>query len=124
MKKENCKIKLKWDYKGWEKLIKSDYNPYIQNDWDQTLLTKINQASAQIHMTTLRAPADSISINSNTLKLIEMLEYYDIKTSKISDRYLVIINDELLDNEIFVYNEKELNELCINIEILNYEKNN
>jgi len=44
---------LRWDYNGWKRLG-SNAVPYTQKDWNQTLITAINQISAQIHKSTLR----------------------------------------------------------------------
>jgi len=44
---------LRWDYNGWKR-VSTAATPYTQKEWNQTLITKINQVSAQIHKSTLR----------------------------------------------------------------------
>jgi hypothetical protein len=44
---------LRWDYNGWKRLG-GNAVPYTQKDWNQTLITAINQISAQIHKSTLK----------------------------------------------------------------------
>ena len=47
---------LRWDYNGWRRI--SQTTSYTQKDWNQTLITAINQLSAQIHKSTLRGGAN------------------------------------------------------------------
>ena len=47
---------LRWDWNGWRKASLAA-NAYTQKDWNQTLITKVNQISAQIHKSTLRGGA-------------------------------------------------------------------
>ena len=46
-----AKWKLEWDYLWWKnKYPEISGSLLTQNDWNQTLVTRINQISAQIHM--------------------------------------------------------------------------
>jgi len=55
----------KWDYNEWRYGNNgSSFAGYTQKDWNQTLVTKINQISAQIHKTTLRGGANWIVVSS------------------------------------------------------------
>jgi hypothetical protein len=50
---------LRWDYNGWKRGTSANpLTQYTQKDWNQTLLTAINQISAQIHKSTLRGGAN------------------------------------------------------------------
>jgi hypothetical protein len=60
---------LRWDYNGWRKAATSA-NPYTQKEWNQTLITKVNQTSAQIHKSTLRGGANFIVVSSEILSLM------------------------------------------------------
>ena len=100
MKVEDCKYINEWDYKGWMNM--SYPNPDFQNDWNQTLLTKINQTSAMICKTSYYGGANFIQLNSKLLPLIETLEYYNPVLKSLNGRYAVVVNDELEDNVIFL----------------------
>jgi hypothetical protein len=68
---------LRWDYNGWRKAG----NPsaaYTQKDWNQTLITKINQISAQIHKSTLRGGANYIVVSSEISAVLNDLEYFHV----------------------------------------------
>ena len=68
---------LRWDYNGWRK--SSSYaNPYTQKDWNQTLITKVNQLSAQIHKSTLRGGANFIIVSSEISAVMDDLEYFHV----------------------------------------------
>lgn len=68
---------LRWDYNGWRK-ASSASSPYTQKDWNQTLITKINQLSAQIHKSTLRGGANFIVVSSEISAIFDDLEYFHV----------------------------------------------
>jgi hypothetical protein len=68
---------MRWDYNGWRKAATSA-NPYTQKDWNQTLITKINQISAQIHKSTLRGGANFIVVSSEISAIFDDLEYFHV----------------------------------------------
>ena len=51
----------RWDYNGWQRLGTTS-TVYTQKDWNQTIMTKINQISAQIQKSTLRGGANWIIV--------------------------------------------------------------
>ena len=53
-------ITIKWNYKGW---VEHPYPDWTQDMWNQMLFTKINEASARIHMKKLLSPATHIKIH-------------------------------------------------------------
>ena len=56
---------LRWDYNGWKRTASDGgFNAYTQKEWNQTLITRINQLSAQIHKSTLRGGANFIVVSS------------------------------------------------------------
>jgi len=63
---------LRWDYNGWRRL--SLTTSYTQKDWNQTLITAINQLSAQIHKSTLRGGANWIVVSSEVSAIFDDLE--------------------------------------------------
>jgi Major capsid protein Gp23 len=68
---------LRWDYNGWRK-ASSAASPYTQKDWNQTLITKVNQLSAQIHKSTLRGGANFIVVSSEVSAIFDDLEYFHV----------------------------------------------
>jgi len=78
---------LRWDYNGWRKLG-SNAVPYTQKDWNQTLITTINQVSAQIHKSTLRGGANWIVVSSEVSAVFDDLEYFHVSNaSPEQDQY-------------------------------------
>ena len=77
---------LKWDYNEWKYGGTSGGNAatlqgYTQKDWNQTLITKINQLSAQIHKTTLRGGANWIVVSSEVSAVFDDLEYFHVSNA-------------------------------------------
>lgn len=68
---------LRWDYLGWRKASLAA-NAYTQKDWNQVLITKINQISAQIHKSTLRGGANFIVVSSEISAIFDDLEYFHV----------------------------------------------
>jgi hypothetical protein len=74
--------KAKWDYNEWKYGNNgSSYVGYTQKDWNQTLVTKINQVSAQIHKTTLRGGANWIVVSSEVSAVFDDLEYFHVSNA-------------------------------------------
>ena len=70
---------LRWDYNGWKRL--SQTTSYTQKDWNQTLITAINQISAQIHKSTLRGGANWIVVSSEISAIFDDLEYFHVSNA-------------------------------------------
>lgn len=78
---------LRWDYNGWRK-ASSAASPYTQKDWNQTLITRVNQTSAQIHKSTLRGGANFIVVSSELSAIFDDLEYFHVSDANPeSDQY-------------------------------------
>jgi len=78
---------LRWDYNGWRK-ASSAASPYTQKDWNQTLITRVNQLSAQIHKATLRGGANFIVVSSEISAIFDDLEYFHVSdASPEQDQY-------------------------------------
>ena len=71
---------LRWDYNGWKR-FNSGTTPYTQKDWNQTLITAINQISAQIHKSTLRGGANWIVVSSEVSAIFDDLEYFHVSNA-------------------------------------------
>jgi hypothetical protein len=79
----------KWDYNEWRYGNGGvAFAGYTQKDWNQTLVTKINQISAQIHKTTLRGGANWIVVSSEISAVFDDLEYFHVSNaSPEQDQY-------------------------------------
>jgi len=77
----------RWDVNGWRRQAGFSTN-YTQKDWNQELVTKINQVSAQIHKATLRGGANFIVVSSEISAVFDNLEYFHVSdASAESDQY-------------------------------------
>jgi len=75
--------RAKWDYNEWRYGASGNtpFLGYTQKDWNQTLVTKINQVSAQIHKTTLRGGANWIVVSSEVSAVFDDLEYFHVSNA-------------------------------------------
>jgi len=73
----------KWDYNEWKygATGNTPFLGYTQKDWNQTLITKINQISAQIHKTTLRGGANWVVVSSEVSAVFDDLEYFHVSNA-------------------------------------------
>jgi hypothetical protein len=69
----------RWDYNG----LRRQSTAYMgtQKDWNQTLLTRINQISAQIHKSTLRGGASWVVVSPEVSAVMDDLEYFHVSTA-------------------------------------------
>jgi|688.fasta_scaffold562817_2 hypothetical protein len=98
---EDCKHSTSWDYLGWTPF--SDF--YGQLNWNETLITMVNQISAHIHKSSFRRGADTIIINPKNLILFN--SFYDQETQSLRNRYKIVLNDDISLNHIFVCNRTD-----------------
>jgi hypothetical protein len=98
--------KLRFDWQGWKRQTGFSTN-YTQKDWNQFLITRINQVSAQINKATLRGGANWIVASSEASALFDDLEYFHVtdasaeqnqynmgieKIGSLSNRYQVYVD--------------------------------
>ena len=77
----------RWDYNGWQRLNTTS-TVYTQEDWNQTLMTKINQISAQIQKSTLRGGANWIVVSAEISAVLNDLEYFHVTDANAeADQY-------------------------------------
>ena len=69
--------KARWDYNGWQRLGTTT-TVYTQKDWNQTLMTKINQISSQIQKSTLQGGANWIVVSAEISAVLNDLEYFHV----------------------------------------------
>lgn len=71
-------FRARWDYAG----LSSNANFFgTQKDWNQTLITRINELSAQIHKATLRGGANWIVCSAEAGAIFDDLEYFHVDGS-------------------------------------------
>jgi hypothetical protein len=74
--------KARWDWNEWRYgNAGASFAGYTQKDWNQTLVMKINQLSAQIHKTTLRGGANWIVVSSEVSAVFDDLEYFHVSNA-------------------------------------------
>jgi len=108
---------LEWDYNGPKKFNQS--SGYIQNDWNQTLMTKLNQANAMYHKTSAKNSSTVIKCNKHVFEIIETFDYFDSLNMSLGHRK-IIVDDTITENVILV-SSTEFPEIIITINIQNYE---
>lgn len=85
--RKGAPCQARWDVNGWRRMAAFSTN-YTQKDWNQELMTKVNQISAQIHKSTLRGGANFIVVSSEISALFDNLEYFHVSdASAESDQY-------------------------------------
>ncbi len=73
---------LRWDYNGWKRANSGGgFNAYTQKEWNQTLITKVNQLSAQIHKATLKGGANFVVVSSEVSAIFDDLEYFHVSNA-------------------------------------------
>ena len=71
-------FEARWDYAG----LKNNANFFgTQKDWNQTLITRVNELSAQIHKATLRGGANWIICSAEAGAIFDDLEYFHVDSS-------------------------------------------
>ncbi|HSG30587.1 MAG TPA: hypothetical protein VLB82_03470, partial [Thermodesulfobacteriota bacterium] len=71
-------FKARWDYAG----LSNNANFFgTQKDWNQTLITRINELSAQIHKATLRGGANWVVCSAEAGAIFDDLEYFHVDGS-------------------------------------------
>ena len=83
--------RLYWDYRGSTNRgidVNTAGAFYTQKEWNQTLVTAINQVSAQIHKATLRGGANFIVCSAEVSAIFDDLEYFHVSNaSPEQDKY-------------------------------------
>jgi len=98
--------RLRFDYSGWRRTSGFSTN-YTQKDWNQFLITRVNQINAQINKATLRGGANWIVVSSEISAVFDDLEYFHVtdasaeqnqynmgieKIGSLSSRYQVYVD--------------------------------
>lgn len=85
--KKGAAWKRRWNYLGWRNANVGSQK-YTQKEWNQTLVTVVNQISAQIHKSTLRGGASFIVISTEASAILDDLEMFMVSSSDLeSDKY-------------------------------------
>lgn len=101
-------ITLEFDYMGWQP--HAEANGYSQRDWNQCLITKMNQLSANMrNMFDPIGGTDCLIVGMKAAEVIETLEYFleDYQTFEdieqigvVSGRYHVFVDLQMPPNQI------------------------
>lgn len=94
---------LTWDVNGWKR---NDVYTYLQKDWNQTLITKVNQCSAYIHQQSGIGGATVIEVGTNLEGIINDLDYCNSNDNRLGSRYDVVFKKEL-QSTVRVYHDKK-----------------
>lgn len=71
-------FRARWDYNG----LSNNANFFgTQKDWNQTLITRVNELSAQIHKATLRGGANWIVCSAEAGAIFDDLDYFHVAGS-------------------------------------------
>jgi len=110
-----------WSNITWDSQYNRQYNPnnfhnYSYIEWNQTLITRINQASADIHQKTLKGGGNVIEISPNVESIFDTFYTYDITNKILGNRYKVIVNPAT-SSILKVYNDND-KDVCRIIEVL------
>lgn len=112
--KRGAAWKLRWNYYGWRSV---GSQKYTQKEWNQTLITKINQLSAQIHKATLRGGANFLVVSAEASAIFDDLENFMVSTAApaddkynlgirrigtVSGRYTVYVDPYSRPNDVLV----------------------
>ena len=75
--------RMSWDYSGTRNTggLTAANGFYTQKEWNQTLITAINQVSAQIHKATLRGGANFIVCSAEVSAIFDDLEYFHVSNA-------------------------------------------
>ena len=98
---------LSWNYKGQAE-TKLSFLYDTQKDWNQTLVTKINQTSAYIFRDNLRGGANVLLIPESMKELFKTLEYFepeqhDYMIGILSGTYIVYAIPKLTEVTLEMY---------------------
>lgn len=104
---ENSHIE-EWDLRGWMGV--EEPTPYVQRDWNKTLLQKINLVSNKIQHSSLRGGADTIIIHPD-LEVLFHPDHYDDFRKKLMDKFNVILDPTVDRNRIELNNRGLLEDL-------------
>lgn len=75
---QGAAFRAAWDYAG----LRNNANFFgTQKDWNQTLITRINEISAQIHKSTLRGGANWVVCSAEAGAIFDDLEYFHVDGS-------------------------------------------
>jgi dCMP deaminase len=116
-------VALEWNKKG----VKSDGFFGTQKDWNQTLITTINQASVNIIKRNLKSEANKIRCGNYIFSIIDDFEFFNKSTMMVANKYHIILDNNIPVDELVVYydgrdgaTEKEEKFNYILIKISNY----
>ena len=104
---ENSHIE-EWDLRGWMGI--EEPTPYVQREWNKTLLNKIMMISNKIHQSSRRGGADTIILHPD-LEILLPPDSYDDHTKKLINNIDVILDPTMEKDRVEINCRKVLNDL-------------
>lgn len=106
----NVSLNLTWDYKTPSNLKAFFVEP---KDWNQTLITKINELSTAIMQRSYSNDGFEVVVSPEALEILKTFEYYDDENKTIGVRYKISVDSYIPPSIIYVYSNsfKNLKEI-------------
>ncbi|TXG80235.1 MAG: hypothetical protein E6R13_08500 [Spirochaetes bacterium] len=100
------RFKVNWDYTGWKE-FPSRFGNLMQNDWNSTLITMINNLRKLIIFDNENIQLNIIKTNSILVAdlLSNMLFYHEAEGAKYLGDYEIEVDDTVPLNEIHLYDK-------------------
>ncbi len=106
---------ITWDSQGCLRNNPNNFHNYSYEEWNQTLINRINQASADIHQKTFNGGGDVIEISPNVEYIFDSFRNYNRHTRQMGG-YKVIVNPATSSMlKVYRHDNKDL---CRIIEVL------
>ena len=104
------RFEIVWDYHKWKPMV-GKQALYTQEDWNQTLMTTINQTASRIGQINENKTGNKIFVNEVMDILLSSLAYYrkNSDSRSIGDRYEVIIDNTIIGDKIYVTYSNDIN---------------
>jgi hypothetical protein len=106
---------LLWDSQGHYRNHADRYNNYSYDEWNLTLISRINQASADIYQKTLKGGGNVIEVSPNVLHIFDSFPSHNRHTMQMGG-YKVIVNPAT-SSMLKIYKDDD-KDLCRIIEVL------
>jgi hypothetical protein len=106
---------ITWNSQGMLSNNPNNFHNYSYEEWNQTLISRINQASADIHQKTLKGGGDVIEISPNVEYIFDSFPNYNRHTRQMGG-YQVIVNPAT-SSMLKIYRDDD-KDLCRVIEVL------
>lgn len=108
---ENIVFSREWDYSGWRELT-DEHTVSVQMDWNQTLVTLINECSIFLLRIKDCGHGDTIHLNEAMLPLFNTLFYYSPDKKVLGNRYKIVIDNQVRPDGIYIFDKKNPSQIA------------